>query len=415
MTVPNTNESRSFKEEQLPRRDWILLPTLSLLTMLVLIVGIEWIARVEFRESATGLAPCLVLNDLTTGVRGIPNSECRAKSPESSWTEYEFNSCGHRAGMECGSKDPGSYRVVMTGSSVAMGLYVDREESIAALLPEELSRLTGRKVEVYNTSIGAAYGGTPHSIALRFNELLAAKPDMILWVLTPWDLDHASDLQPQREYLQAVGRDTSAHIMPVSLRESALGRAAAAVGAESMADFLYEEMKAFRFRTLLTHYLFKSQSLYVKSYLKNGDEAAGFLKADWAPDWRQRINEFDGYAANIEEQSRAAGIPLVAVLVPNRAQAAMISMGEWPEGYDPYKIDNELRSVITKHDETYVDIFPAFRAIPNPENHYLPVDGHPDAGGHAMISDLLAKALTSGVVPELRAATQPQATLAKRR
>jgi hypothetical protein len=413
MTESNPAEAGNMREPQLPRRDWILLPMLSLLTTVLLILGTELIARLEFSDSATGLAPCLILNDISTGVRGVPNSECWAKATESSWTEYKFNSCGHRAGMECGPKDPGSYRVVMTGSSMAMGLYVAREKSIAGRLPWELSRLTGRKIELYNASIGAAYGGTPHSVALRFNEVLAAKPDMILWLLTTWDLDHVSDLRPQEEYLRAVGRSTSAHSVSASFQTSALGRAAAKVGAESIADLLYEQLKAFRFRVLLTHYLFMSQSLYVKSYLKNEDDAVGFLKADWGPDWRERINEFDGYAANIEEQSKAAGIPLVVVLVPNRAQAAMISMGEWPEGYDPYKIDNELRAVIMSHGGIYVDIFPAFRTIPNPENLYLPVDGHPDAEGHAMISGLLAKVLTSGVVPDLRAATQQQAALEK--
>lgn len=410
MPESTTTQTENMQEEKLPRRDWILLPVLSLMTILLLIVGTETIARLEFNDSATGLAPCLILTDNSTGVRAVPNSECRDKATESSWTDYKFNSCGHRAGMECGPKDPGSYRVVMTGSSVAMGLDVAREESIAGLLPSELSRLTGRKVELYNASIGAAYGGSPHSVALRFNEVLAVQPDMVLWLLTPWDLDHASDLQPQKEYLQAVGNGPS-HVLPPSFLASSLRRTVAALGAGSIADSLYEKMKAFRFRTLLTHYLFESQSLYVKSFLMNDDEKVGFLKAEWDAAWKERIHDFDGYAANIEERSRAAGIPLAVVLVPNRAQAAIISTGEWPRGYDPYKIDDELRSIVTSHGAIYIDIFPAFRGTPNPENHYLPVDGHPDAGGHAMISGLLAKALTSGAVPALKAATQSQVAL----
>ena len=410
MTAPNASESENMSVNAqvatLPRRDWFLLPALGLLTMLVMIVGVEAVARLKFNESATGLASCLVLNDLSTGVRGVPNSVCRDKSTESAWTEYKFNSCGHRAGMECGTKDPASYRVVMTGSSLAMGLYVDREQSIAGLLPLELTQMTGHKTELYNASIGAAYGGTPRSVGLRFNEVLAAKPDLVLWIVTPWDIDHAPDLQPQQEYLQAVGKGTSS--MSASFRGSALGRAAAKVGIESVADSVYEELKAFRFRTLLTHYLYESQSLYVKSFLNNDDDAVGYLKADWGEGWKDRVRVFDGYAAIIEERSKAAGVPLAVALIPNRAQAAMISKGDWPQGYDPYKLDHELGAVIARHGGIYLDIFPAFRAIPNPENRYLPVDGHPDAEGHAMISDLLAHALTGGAVPALNAASQPQ-------
>jgi hypothetical protein len=89
----------------------------------------------------------------------------------------------------------------------------------------------------------------------------------------------------------------------------------------------------------------------------------------------------------------------------------MISMVEWPAGYDPYKLDNELRTIITRHGGTYIDILPDYRNIPNAEQGFLPVDGHPNAGGHATITRLLARRLTDGSIPALRITTQPQAGL----
>jgi len=408
-------ETKAEQEAKLPRRDWILLPILGFATMALLVIGTEELASRRFLDAETGLAPCLVLNDSSTGVRGVPNSTCWAKGKESSWTEYKFNSRGHRAGMESGSKDAGTYRIVMTGSSVAMGLFVPREQTVAALLPKELSQLTGRKVELYNTSIGAAYGGTPHSISLRFNEIVAAKPDMILWILTPWDIDHAPDLKPETDYLRAEGRSAPAPYREAGPRGVMLRRIAAAIGVQSLAGSLYDRMKEFRFRTLLSHYLFESQSLYVKSYLKNGEDAAGFLKSEWGPEWLEKRNDFDRYAAEIEEQAGSVGVPLVAVQVPTRAQAAMISMGEWPEGYDPYKIDHEVKAVIQAHGGVYLDIFPSFRSIPNPESHYMPVDGHPDADGHAMIAALIARQLSGGAISALRAATNQNRALVEKR
>ena len=56
-------------------------------------------------------------------------------------------------------------------------------------------------------------------------------------------------------------------------------------------------------------------------------------------------------------------MPLVAALLPQRAQAAMISRSRWPAGFDPYKLDNELRSMVVSHGGTYVDILPDFRNI----------------------------------------------------
>jgi hypothetical protein len=86
----------------------------------------------------------------------------------------------------------------------------------------------------------------------------------------------------------------------------------------------------------------------------------------------------------------------------------MISMGEWPVGYNPYKLNDQVRSIVTSHGGIYCDILPGFRALPNPEQYYFPVDGHPNAEGHTIISALLARELTNGAVPALRVAAQPQ-------
>jgi hypothetical protein len=57
----------------------------------------------------------------------------------------------------------------------------------------------------------------------------------------------------------------------------------------------------------------------------------------------------------------------------------------------------------------YIDIFPGFSGIPNVGRYYLPVDGHPNAGGQATISRLLAEKLSNGAVPALRATAFPPA------
>jgi hypothetical protein len=161
---------------------------------------------------------------------------------------------------------------------------------------------------------------------------------------------------------------------------------------------------------MVQHCIYKNQSLFVNSSLKQED-GGGRLGGEMNAAWLSHLKQFDSYAADIEKQAQTAGVPLVAVLVPDRAQAAMISMGEWPQGYDPYKLDDELRSIITRHGGIYIDILPDYRNIPNPEQGYLPVDGHPNANGHATISKLLAKELTNGAVPALRAAAQSQVAL----
>jgi hypothetical protein len=82
-------------------------------------------------------------------------------------------------------------------------------------------------------------------------------------------------------------------------------------------------------------------------------------------------------------------------------------MGEWRPEFDPFKLGNELRSIITSHGGIYIDILPDFRNIPNPEQGYYPVEGHLNGRGHAIIARLLAKELTIGAVPALRVSAQP--------
>jgi hypothetical protein len=371
MNSPNATKVAIQVEAKLPRRDWVLLPLISVLTISLLLVCTELTARRRFNWEGT-LRPCSVLND-PRGQHGVPNSVCYQKAAETSLVEYKFNSCGHRAGMACGARNSGSYRIVMAGSSVAMGLRVPREETLAALLPEELSRETGRKIDLYNTAFAVDNGGTPRIVALHFNDILAAKPDLILWEFTPHDVEFAS--------LLAIDDNASTQTMSERIENSSL-------------------------MTMLKHYLYENQSLYVTHYLMGVDEKHDFLMDEPSDAWNSKLRQFDGYAAEIELRAKTARIPLVAVLIPNRAQAAMISMGEWPQGYDPYKLGNELREIITSHGGIYIDILPYFRTVPDSAQYYLPLDGHPTASGHALITDMMAKKLTSGEIPALRVATE---------
>jgi hypothetical protein len=95
--------------------------------------------------------------------------------------------------------------------------------------------------------------------------------------------------------------------------------------------------------------------------------------------------------------------------MPDRAEATMMQLGEWPVGFDPYKLDEELRSVTTSHGGIYLDLMRDLSTIPNPRLGYFPFDGHLNPKGHAIVEELLAKELTSGVIPALRVVASPPA------
>jgi hypothetical protein len=168
-------------------------------------------------------------------------------------------------------------------------------------------------------------------------------------------------------------------------------------GTTAMTDFLGHTRTAFIIRELL----YRSPSLYLKAVLAENDDEAGFLRDPMSAFWKKQLEQVDSDAATIEAQARDAGVPFVAAFVPNRPQVAMVSLGQWPSGLDPYGLDEKLRSIVVSHGGTYVDTLPDFRQIPNPGRLFFPVDGHPTPEGHAVLTSLLTKELTSGVVAAL--------------
>jgi hypothetical protein len=399
------------EEKPLPKRDWVLIPLLVMLTNVAIACSAEVLARLLYPESETKTLSCLVLDDPTTGVRAIPNTRCSERRAETELIDYSFNSCGHRAGMECKPKSAGTYRIVMVGSSDNLGMWVSREKTFAALLPEELSRRTGRRIELYNEAMEWRF---PRTVDLQFKEVLAAQPDMVLWPMTPNDISAVDFTVPVKTPAEKDGKPAAAAAATHSSFPPEFIRVAFADVERRLFDlvgFKPGSLYGFKPRSILVirHWLFKSQSQYVKQFLMQGDASEG-LRSEPNADWQKRLEDFAGYFADVQAQAHAIGAIVVVTTIPGRAQAAMISMNEWPAGFDPYRVGNDIRSVVLSHGGIYVDILPAFRNIPNPEQSYFPVDGHPDASGHAIISRLLADALTSGAVPVLKAdALQPTA------
>jgi hypothetical protein len=201
MTRSNAIVSENMKEEKLPRRDWVLLPLLGLLTISLIAVSVSLIAKRTLTKAPLSVLRCYG-PDPEIGMRAIPNSVCWDKVPESQLVEYKYNSCGDRADVECGPKSGGKYRIVMTGTSIAEGGAVQQEKIFAALLPEEVFSLIGRRIELYNKG---HYPLVPRHLAVGMRDVLAANPDMILWILYPVDIERElPDTRACSHYGQSV-------------------------------------------------------------------------------------------------------------------------------------------------------------------------------------------------------------------
>jgi len=407
MTGAKHLDPRNVMNNKLPSRDWIILPILSLLTISIIAGSTELVARAMFPESSGG-EDCLPNYVHTPGIRGIPHCVCWGKGREDRKAGVtRFNSSGYMADQDFGPKSPGVYRIVLIGSSVAMKLGVLNEKTHTPLLATELSGRTGHPVELYNEALPGP-AGFPESAALRLNDALAAEPDLILWVITRSDINYVADLPDQSEATgheanpmstwQRIKEDLADHA--VGKAESELRNRASSL-MKSAKRPLDDSIGSF----LIKHFLYESQSLYLKQSLHGSDDVVGYLKAEPSLKWQNSLKEFDEMAGGIESRAKDAGVPLALVYVPSAAPTAMVSMGRWPVEYDPYTLGNSIRTIIERHGGAYVDILPDFRTIPNPVQYYLPVDGHPNQEGQLLQANLIAKKISSGIIPGLRTGT----------
>jgi len=398
MTSPKTDGPENQGEPELRRSDWILLPMLGILTIVILAVSVELFARWIFPQLGTGPAgeDCMIFSDPVTGSRGIPNCRVMEKIAEGPEFQYRFNNLGFRSDTDFGPKAPGTYRIVMLGTSTTMGMRVPINQTFAVLLPMELSRRTGRKIELYNEAMPYR---APDVIADHFSEVLNAKPDMVLWALNIGDVGN-----------QGKNKMLPIHDRKDSFSVRAWHRIQEARAAGSFMDLIRYIFRHTRTAVLLTHYLYNSRSQYIKASILTDK-----YMTEPTQDQRIKLQQFDQDFARIESQASKEGVLLVVVLLPDHAQTDMILSQDLPPGVDPYESDREIRSIVTKHGGTYIDIFPDVRRHPELQYGYYNADGHPNALGHAIFTEVLAKELTNGSVPALKAAAQPQLLLTQGR
>ena len=377
-----------------PARPTIVLPLIALLTLVLIGVPTEIVARLLFSETPIGARSCLILNDSSTGVRGVPNSQCTERTYESEWVQYKFNSCGHRAAMECGHKRPGTFRIVMVGSSIAHGYTVPFDKSFGALLPQLLSKETGRDIELYNQGMP---WGTPRGVYLRFNEALAEQPDLLLWTVTPWDIFYVDLTVPETHAAAApktaVGSSTWDRLMARVFRNPDLSRLS---WVSSRAVFM------------LQHILYKSDSIYLSHSLSTTDEYASSLKDKPGKEWQNKLDKFGNYVAEMTARAKAADVPFVFTALPRHAQVVMIARGVAPPGVNPYSFGDQIKAVVEQNGGTYIDTLQQFRNVPDVNRAFYPVDQHMTVLGHQLIAQMIATGLTQGANPVI-APAQPAA------
>jgi len=395
MTEHRSNSLASSSVSQhatLPKRDYFLLPLISLATILLIFGVSEILTRVIWAEHKAG--SCTIV-DPVAGDHFKPNCTVCSKNAEGPWTTYQYNECGYRSATSCGPKPPGAIRIAILGSSVSQGLYVPYEQTYFARTASDLSRSCNRPVDVQNLGVP---GSSPIYAYRRVHEALALQPDVVLYLIAPFDLEQRIDPKELAERNNPARTDAPAKAA-VHLMLSPMKR---------LEGTLVES------RTVLVaqHFLFQNRGTFLRMYMLYGDKA-DFLRQPFTPAWQQRFADLDLIIGDMAEKLRAAGVPLVVIPVPSRAEAALLSSRELPPNIDPSAFGLQIESIAAKHGAMYVDLMQPFSNIPNSENLFYVVDGHVTPEGQKIIAQVLSKKLLDGSIPAFAHCAPQQQSLAR--
>jgi hypothetical protein len=370
MSQPNASE-RENSEAKLPRRDWILLPMLSLLTVAVCFIAAEVTAKHFF---ASQWQDTCLIDSSTMDSLHRPNCSTRMKTAEGPWVTNQYNDCGYRTKESCGPKPLGSKRIALIGSSGSEGLYVEYQQTFAARTASDLTQILGRPVEVQNLGRTACF---PICVFQQTGNALALQPDLLMMAIDPYDIEHLDPaLIPSRN-------------MPIEPHQAA----AAVAQNSSFLTRVNSLIKSSVSMVVVEHFVFQNTSTYARIYLHYGDHA-DYLRTGFSPAWDRRFDAFEILLAEMAEKANAANVPFVLIELPSFAQASLSEEKSLPPGVDPYAFNARLKQISSRHGVQFVNGLDAFKGAPGANELFYVAEGHMTSQGHAFISRALVEQLT---------------------
>ncbi|TDN67455.1 hypothetical protein [Paraburkholderia sp. BL10I2N1] len=364
----------------LSRRDYVLLPAIVVLTVLLLFFVSEMGTRLAWSEAHAG-GECHV-SDNALGVANVPNCTMRVKVPETGWITYHYNECGFRSTDACGPKPAGAQRVAILGSSFAEGSGVAYADSFGALSEAQMSRICSRPVEFQN--LGTT--GLPLAkFQTRVGPALRLRPDAAMLVVAPFDLEKLTLPDGEMAGLKRVAATAPTGTAGVPRAHPDLLGVARGMVQDSRAISVAE------------HFMFENPEIQVSMYLRYGDKA-DFLRQPFSRAWQQRLAAFDQLLGDVADRFRMAGVPLLLVVIPQRAQAELLTTQPLPSGVDPFALGRAMSVIAQRHGVRYVDLFTAFSHETHPARFYYPVDNHlNEDGSQAVAHGIIASLSHSGI------------------
>jgi hypothetical protein len=366
------NATSTAEEAPLPRRDLLILPLISICTIVLCLIAAESLA--EYFFASQELNPCMV-PDPVHGAKFKPNCTVRMKAAEGPWVTSSYNDCGYRTKEPCGPKPAGTTRIALLGSSSSEGYYNSYDQTFASLTAAELTKVLKRPVEVQN--LGRA-GCNPICALNRVDEALALKPDFVMLAMSNFDMQNMETTGAALQNAKAIA--------PI---------------APTYKEKVFSYLKEKKAVVAVTHFLTEDNPGFarvrVTTYLTNGD-LAGYLWKPFPAAWNDRIQLLDGLLESAEAKCRNAHVPFVLIEIPTFQQVSLMGYQNLPAGVDPYAFTHSLQQLALQHQMQFINTTDAFT---KPNDKFYVVDGHMNANGNAVVARVVVEHLLAEQMPAL--------------
>jgi hypothetical protein len=353
-------------EQRLPLRDYLVLPLLSLLTAVLFLGSTEFAARTFWPKNT--LDSCLMRD--SSGLHYKPGCVSKTKIPEGPWVESHYNDCGLQSGFPCRPKPAGDVRVAILGSSSAEGYMVPYEASYGAGLERILSQQCSRTVQVQNLAVAGTHLS---DVARRTDEALSLQPDLVLIVITPYDL--------WKEIAEEPSEEGPSKPSGASAKSFLISKV------ETLKQWIRESSALL----MLRHLLYRDAQTYLDFFLMSSTGGADFLDKSLPPRWQQGFAHLDKLLGDMADKIHAQGVAFAIVPSFHRPQVALMNARTAFPGKDPFTFEREIARIAERHGIEDLEVTGDIqRAAANEELFYL-ADGHMERKGHRVLAESLSK------------------------
>ncbi len=146
------------------------------------------------------------------------------------------------------------------------------------------------------------------------------------------------------------------------------------------------------------HYLYQNLDFYVSGYLASADKA-DYLRQPFTPLWAGRMDFVDKALQYLTDRPRTEGIPLVVILAPQEAQAALAGGLPHTPDVDPFAMGNFLAAAAARDGFVFADATTAYTKVSSLSDLFLAVNGHFSGAGHAILGEVAAATLAQAEHP----------------